>query len=300
MPRLIHAETAEQCSLGDCVDAMATQPFDPSDEGNLAASALWLRRLANNRTFLGDVLLDQIRNRHREPEMESGYGPQSITLSPTVGGTFLRANIWPSERDHCFQESGARSFVYGVPHDHNFAFLTAGYLGPGYLSDYYEYDYEEVAGYPGEKAGLRFIERTALSEGKMMLYRAHLDIHSQLPPASLSVSLNIMHIGPAQGWYDQYGFDLDQGTVTRVVSPNSTEVFLRAAIATGEAEALDLAERFGQSHPSDRLRLASFEARAMLHEDVVAQDALWREAELSGCRMLEAVAKQKRKVLQNA
>jgi hypothetical protein len=32
--------------------------------------------------------------------------------------------------------SGAAAFVYGLPHDHNFDFLTLGYFGPGYWSDY--------------------------------------------------------------------------------------------------------------------------------------------------------------------
>jgi hypothetical protein len=292
MPRLIQCSDNGECSLAECVEALADAPFDPGDEANLQACALWLRRLTNNRTFLGDLLLDQIKNRHRGPDIESGYGPQSIALSRKVGGTFLRANIWPSERDHCFQASGAKTFVYGIPHDHNFSFLTAGYLGPGYRSDYYEYDYETVAGYAGESVDLRFVERTALSQGKMMLYRAHRDIHSQLPPESLSVSLNIMHIGPAQGWFDQYGFDLDQGTVTRVLSPNSTEVFLRAAVATGQSEAVDLAERFGKTHPSDRMRLASYEARALLCDGVADKEALWREAERSGCRMVAAIAGQ--------
>ena len=297
MPRLIECDAQAQCSLEECTQAMAETPFDPNDEANLQASAVWLRKLTNNRSFLGDLLIEQVKDRYRDPAIESGYGPQAIALSNKVGGTFLRANIWPSQRDHCFQASGAKTFVYGVPHDHNFSFLTSGYLGPGYYSDYYEYDYASVAGFAGEQVPLRFIERSALHEGKMMLYRAHRDIHSQIPPDSLSVSLNIMHIGPAQGWHDQYGFDLEEGEIARVLSPNSTEVFLRTAIATAQPEALDLAERFGRSHPSDRLRLASFEARALLLDDPAQRDALWRAAEQSGCRMLEGVAKQRRSAL---
>src|SRR3546814_4352282 len=92
----------------------------------------------------------------------------SDLLSPRVDGVFVRANIWPAEADHCFKASGAKTFVYGVPHDHNFSFLTSGYFGPGYRSDYYEYDYAQVAGYVGERPGLRFIERSALSEGKQI------------------------------------------------------------------------------------------------------------------------------------
>lgn len=272
--------------------------FDPEDETSLAAAALALRRLGNNRSFLGDILIAQLKERHRDIGESAVYGAQSIVLSRPRGGCFLRANIWPSEQDACFRSSGARTFVYGMPHDHNFSFLTVGYLGPGYGSDYYEYDYAGVAGFAGEKPGLRFVERSALSEGKLLLYRAHQDIHSQLPAASLSVSLNIMRTHPAEGWFDQYGFDLDSGAITGVLNPTATETYLRCAVGLGGAEAWDLAAHFGHHHPSDRLRLASYEARAhgLAPE---AADGLWREAEASGSRLIAREAAARRASLGN-
>ena len=129
-----------------------------------------------------------------------------------------------------------------------------------------------------------------------MLYRAHLDVHSQLPPEAMSVSLNVMGIDAAQGWHDQYRFDPASDTVTAILNPTSTETFLRLAVGLGGAEAQDLAERFGHSHPSDRMRLASYEARALL-ADRAGQDALWREAELSGSRMVAVEAKARRQNL---
>lgn len=47
----------------------------------------------------------------------------------------------PSGGDPITAASAATNLAYGYPHDHNFSFLTSGYLGPGYVSDYYEYDY---------------------------------------------------------------------------------------------------------------------------------------------------------------
>lgn len=294
MPRLIDAASEEQCVLEECIEGLAATGFDPQCEERIASASIWLRKLNNNRTFLGDLLIEQIKPHYRDSVIESGYGPQAIVLGPKCNDVFLRANIWPAKSDHCFQASGAQTFVYGVPHDHNFSFLTCGYLGPGYRSDYYEYDYESVAGFAGERPKLRFVGRGQLDQGRLMLYRAHVDIHNQIPPESLSVSLNAMHVDPAQHWYDQYGFDLEQGAITRVLNPNSTEAFLRVAVASGHQGALDLAEQFGRHHPSDRLRLASYEARAGLHTDLLAQDELWREAELSGCRMLRETARQRR------
>ncbi len=300
MPRVIEAASNESASLDEVIDRLSDIRLDPHCEQRTQMAAHELRKLNNNRTFLGDMLIDQIKQRHRDAGLQSGYGPQAIVLSPVRGNTFLRANIWPSESDLCFQTSGAKSFVYGVPHDHNFSFLTSGYLGPGYRSDYYEYDYSAHHGFPGEAAKLTFVERSALSQGKLMLYRAHRDIHSQLPPESLSVSLNIMHVDPAQDWYDQYGFDLEQQRIERVVSPNSTEAFLRVAVATGSDEAHDFAEWVGDHHPSERLRQASYEARSLQLADASARDAMWRKAESAGSRMLSEVAKQKRAELVGA
>lgn len=296
MPRLIECHDDAQFSLAACLDALGECGFDPADEASVARGALALRRLANDRGFLGDLLIAQLKGRNREVGESSAYGAQSIVLSRPRGGCFLRANIWPSEQDACFRSSGAKTFVYGMPHDHNFSFLTVGYFGPGYGSDYYEYDYESAAGYAGERPGLRFVERSALGEGTLMLYRAHRDIHAQLPAASLSVSLNILRIHPAEGWFDQYGFDLESGAITGVLNPTATETFLRCAVGLGGAEALDLAENFGRTHPSDRLRLATYEARALLLEDAEA-DQLWRQAEACGSLLVAREAAVRRKAL---
>ena len=300
MPLVIDNPADEVCSLAECIEALGELGFDADDPASTATAAAWLRRLANNREFLGEVLVDRLAGR-AGAELASGYGPQAIMLSRPrdnrPGAAFLRAAIWPSPRDHVFQTSGAASFVYGAPHDHNFDFLTVGYCGPGYASDYYVYDYDEVAGFPGEEAGLRFAGRSVLSPGKLMLYRRHVDVHSQLPPESLSVSVNVMRLDPAQGWFDQYGFDLERGTVARWLNPLASEAFLRVAVASGAQGALDYAAWVGAAHPSDRMRLASFEARAELLGDPAEVDALWRAAELSGSRMVAGAARAKRAAL---
>ena len=217
-------------------------------------------------------------------------------LSPLGGEFFLRANAWPSRDEHMVRASGNGPFVYELPHDHNFDFLTFGYFGPGYESYYWEYDHEAVAGAIGEPAGLVFTGRQRLDPGKLMHYRAHRDVHSQLPPPALSVSLNVMHTGGAQGWLDQYRFDTGSNTVADVLSHGASEVFLRIAVGLGGAEALDLADRFARSHPSDRMRLTALEAQAGVLEDV-ARDDLWRRAEGSGSRLVAREARRRREVL---
>lgn len=208
----------------------------------------------------------------------------------------MRANIWPSRDEHLFRASRGGTFVYELPHDHNFDFLTLGYFGPGYWSDYWEYDYEAVSGAVGEPAGLRFVERSRLEPGKLMHYRAHRDVHSQLPPDALSVSLNVMHAGGAQGWTDQYRFDVGQGTIAGVISSGASEVFLRLAVGLGNDDARDLAERFGTTHPSERMRLAALEAQAGVLSEA-ERDDLWRRAESGGSRLVGLEARRRREAL---
>jgi hypothetical protein len=299
MPHVIELLDDQVASLAACCDAIAAQGFDPRDEGSLHNAALQLRRLGNNRDFLGDILVDQLAARHRDEDAQSNYGPQALVLSRLDQGFFIRANIWPSAQETIMRASGDASFVYGLPHDHNFSFLTHGYFGPGYWSDYYEFDYEALAGYAGEPAGLRFVERARLEPGKLMLYRAHLDVHSQLQPDALSVSLNVMHASGATAWLDQYAFDTERNLITKQLSHGASEAFIRIAVGLGGQEAQDLAHRFARHHPSDRMRLHALDALASIANDDAARDALWRRAEAMGSRLVAMEARSRRERLLN-
>lgn len=298
MPRVIELEDARVAALDEAVDAIAAGGFDPHDEASLGNAALWLRRLGNDRDFLGDILIGELAQRHRDDVLDNAYGPQVVMLAPPCGDFFIRANLWPSPDEHMVRASGGTSFAYGLPHDHNFSFLTLGYFGPGYWSDYYEFDYGDVTGWRGEAVpSLRFVERARLDPGKLMLYRAHVDVHAQHPAEALSVSLNVMHTSGAQGWLDQYRFDLDRREIGAIISPGPSEVFLKLAVGLGSDEALDLAQRFARRHPSDRLRLAAWDALAAREVDPGARDALWREAEGAGSLLVAMEAKARREGL---
>ena len=299
MPRLIEPEdnspdAIAASSLEECAAALEAERFDPHDPDSLAHAAGWLRRLGNNPDFLGNVLVAQLAARHRAEPTAQGYGPQVVVLTPPGAGAFLRANVWPGANDALVRASGASPFLYGLPHDHNFSFLTHGYFGPGYWSDYFEYDYADVAGWTGELAHLRSTGRHRLEPGKIMLYRAHRDVHLQLPADSLSVSLNIMHADPAMHWLDQYSFDVERGTVSGIIGDGPSEAFLRVAVALGSAEAHDLAERFVHHHPSDRMRLCACDALAAAAPDPAARDRLWASAERAGSRLVAMEARVRR------
>lgn len=296
MPRVIEHADDSVLGLDQSIAALEAQGFDPGEEGSLLGAARVLRRLGNNRDFLAELMLGELKARHRTDQARTAYGAQVIMLSPLGGQFFLRANIWPSRAEHAFRASGKGAFVYELPHDHNFDFLTIGYFGPGYVPDYYEYDYQSVSGAVGEPVALRSIERETLSPGTLMHYRAHRDVHSQLPPESLSVSLNIMHAPGSQGWTDQYRFDVEHGRIAGALNAGASEVFVRIAVGLGCEDARDLAADFAARHPSERMRLTALDAEAGVL-DPAARDELWRRAEGSGSRLVALEARRRREAL---
>ncbi|HEY0149668.1 MAG TPA: transposase [Allosphingosinicella sp.] len=277
MPLTINCgEDKSAIELADLVETLQGR-FDPRDEEGLVQWGPALRQLGNNRRFLGDLAIAELKQHCMGQTARNQYSSQVILLH--IQRDFvIRANLWPSQSDSVYANSGPDPFFYEVPHDHNFSFLTVGYLGPGYWSDYYEYDYDRVMGVPGEEVDLRFIERSCLSEGKVLLYRKHLDVHSQLPPDSLSVSLNIMAATPASEFQDQYRFDLASNRVASLVNPSALETLVRLAGVFGGGNGQDLVEDFAVRHPSDRIRFAAWRAKAAAAPDIDSRIAVYEEA----------------------
>ena len=131
MPRLINTNTEEQLELGELVDMLETGGFDPEDEDGFAAFGPALRRLANNRRFLAEIATRELKQRCEGQVRLNQYGPQVILLHASSSNFLIRANFWPAMEDSILRNSGKAPFFYDVPHDHNFSFLTVGYLGPG-------------------------------------------------------------------------------------------------------------------------------------------------------------------------
>lgn len=260
MPRLIDSGDGEAFDLDALVDALDTHPFDARDEDSLADAGPLLARLGRNPRFLADLAIAELKTRCAGQDAQNRYGAQVFLLKPPNGRYALRANFWPAAQDAVTRASGPEAFFYGHAHDHNFPFLTYGYLGPGYWSDYWERDPEALAGVPGEDAGLRFTGRRRLMPGQLMLYRLHRDVHRQLPPDSFSVSLNILAYDPAQPWLSQHRFDVDSGTVASALTVASSEALL--ALSVHLADGVDVAHAFARSHPLARMRTTALDAIA--------------------------------------
>ncbi len=270
MPRLIDPPAGAALDLEEVAARLDERGVDLADEASIAHCAALIEGLRRNPDFLAAQVIAALKASYADQLALNRYSAQVFLLHRSPRGFYLRANMWPSERDAAFAASGPAAFSYGVPHDHNFHFLTAGYFGPGYISDYYDYDPETVDGRVGEPLNLKFVERSQLGEGKLMLYRAHRDIHSQLPPESLSISLNIMDEGEHVPWRDQYIVDLEAdaerwGTIAKRPTLTSGEMLLRCAVHLTD-DGKDIAEQFATAHPVLRVRANAIAALAAVEE----------------------------------
>ena len=275
MPRILDPGAGDAIGLDDLAEALDASDFDPRDEDSLAALGLLLARLGRNRSFLADLVIAELEDRCSGQSAGNAYGAQVFMLRPPNGRYVIRANFWPAREDAVVRASGTAPFFYDLPHDHNFSFLTVGYQGPGYWSDYYEYNVAALAGLPGEVAGLRFVERSRLEEGKLMLYRARRDVHVQLPPDSLSVSLNILAFDRAQPWLDQFRFDVAAGTIAAGLTTAPSEALVAMAVQFGGETGAGLASELAVRHPAPRMRVTALRALASCAADRAARVAIF-------------------------
>jgi hypothetical protein len=112
----------------------------------------------------------------------------------------------------------------------------------------------------------------ALTEGKVALYRAKRDVHIQLPPEQLSVSINLIPKGSAQHEV-QLQFDESSRTICRYLNFSGAEVAVRLAGLIGTHEHLHALKLISNQHPSCKLR-----ALALLSQMSIApecDDAIW-------------------------
>jgi hypothetical protein len=292
MPRLIAAETDESWTLAELVDHLETSGLDTRDEESFASFGAALKKLANNRAFLADRMIAELKERCDDQVRDNQYSAQVVMLHVSDSGYLIRANFWPAMQDSVIRHSGTDPFLYHVPHDHNFSFLTVGYLGSGYWSDYYEYDYGEVVGYPGEAVNLRFVEKARLDLGKVMLYRAHRDVHRQLPADDMSVSLNILETSPSAVFRDQYKFDVETNRIAAVMTRMSLEPMLALAAHFGGGNGTDLLAEFAAGHPSERVRWFALRARAAALGEVDDRLAVLEEGTRSDSGLVAGMARR--------
>lgn len=288
MALTLHCESSTVLRLDDYLDRVEAE-VDLRDPESIAASAPWLRELANDRSLVVNRL-----NRYVE-ETFSGrdYGSAQAILLGRRKDFYVRANLWPSTRDVATARVYQDQFSYNLAHDHNFHFLTVSYLGPGYETDIYEYDPETVEGYIGEAVEIRFLERVKFQQGMVMMYRASRDLHVQYPPVDLTVSLNLLIAPPETSLRDQYHFDLERKVIAALppeMESSERVGFVRMAGQIGDANSQQLLADLAARHPCRRTRIAASEALAQLRPQEA--QAIWERAAVDLSPLVQREARQ--------
>ena len=270
----ISGSTSRVVSLDEFIDHVHTQ-VDLRDQDSVAAAASMFQGLANDRELVVRQLNRQVKHQFRSQAVASA---QVIFLGE--GRDFyVRANVWPSNADIASGRVYQDQFAYHLAHDHNYNFMTVCHHGPGYITEIYEYDHERLEGQVGEKVDFRFLERKHFNAGMVMLYRASKDVHIQLPPEELSVTLNFMISTPEVRLRDQYFFDLESKTLMEYpgeLDGSRRVSVLRMAGHIGNGDTQQLLDDLAHSHPCRRTRLAAHESLARLDPAGAAQ--IWEAA----------------------
>jgi hypothetical protein len=238
-------------------------------EHDLDASARMMRRLANNRRFLVERLNEELAALDNLKSFQSNnlYTPQVFLLHADPS-FFVRVCVWEPLR----KRPGETLFFYESAHDHNFSFMTVGYHGSGYRTEIAEYDPATLLGYVDEPVPMRFLEETTLPLGKVMFFRQSIDIHTQLPPEELSISINVLK-RPGNERPDQYFFDMQRGLSKGKADKNPNAMLARLAGAVGDETTLGLLEEIAARNGCRRTRLAAYEVLAARRGQAAWQSA---------------------------
>lgn len=222
-------------------------------EHDLDRSAQVMGRLFNNRDFLAEHLSRILRG-----EIETSFGGYSSQVFVLRNFKYftVRAVVWDRARGI----PGEEIFLYEKPHDHDFSFFTLGYFGPGYRTSIYNYQHDAVVGLEDEEVKVDLVEEWELAERDVVLYRSSVDIHTQSPPASLSISVNILQNVPAFGNHRrQYEFSGDLRRIRRVVNLGPQSLLLKAGAQMG-GPCIPFVEEIARSSRNDCIRFSAVES----------------------------------------
>ena len=237
------------------VDSLGADVFDTRNSDTVARK---MRMLCNNRVFFAEHLARELRS--DEPVNENQYRARVFVIHKSRY-FMIRAVVW----EPIIKLPDDNMLAYRVCHDHNFDFYTVGYYGPGYRTMIYKYDYDSVLGCPQERVDMTLLEDTTLDYGKVMFYSRNVDIHQQMPPPDLSISINLMSQAGINSEQmsrrvnRQYDFDLQNSTIVGRIKTSPDEALLSIGAALG-GECVDLIENIAKCDTSDIVRFKAIES----------------------------------------
>lgn len=241
--------------------ALARDRIVPCSFESLEENASILAGLASDRTFLSNVLNIDLR-RAMSGEKTHIYTHQCLILAQNDDFA-LRANFWvPPTKYVERSEIEKELYSYEFAHDHNFDFITIGYVGTGYITDLFQYDRSSVQGLVGESVGLDFLGTERLEPGRVMGFKGGKDVHIQYYPSEFSISLNLLLRDKAQQELPQYHFDVSEKKISGYVETALTSRFsvLRFAKYAGDAETTELLGDLIRTLEQPLLRAGAYDA----------------------------------------
>jgi hypothetical protein len=199
---------------------------------------------------------------------DSFVPPQTFGLL-VRDGFGLRVNVWPTVRQaNTYAQQEMLLYAYGLPHNHDFSFLTVGHFGEGYETDLYEVDASKITGADGQAVELKNYSRQRLSEGRVLSFSAFSDLHTQFVPPSLSISINLIII-EAKKEGEQVFFDTKKSTVIGDIEEGTVgrmKLTLDLAKAFPTDDTVRILSDFADTNRYDRLRRTALDHVAALDE----------------------------------
>lgn len=251
------------------------QQHELTDPNSIMATAPLLKALAADK-----FLLVRHINEHLSDTVTSDRYNNYSALSFIIGrgnGFIVRANLWPRHSSYNTDNLSTKvSHNFDIPHNHNFELLTVGFAGAGYETIIHEVDETKIVGFPGEKVDLRFLEQTTLPEGKVMFYRRFKDVHIQLPPKELSISLNLLVQDNTGVSGSQYTFNFENKEIIGELSGRVSDhnMMFEFAKHLGDENTGNHLIAIAEKHDNPLARYAAFDAAAQLIES----NTVWRVA----------------------
>ncbi len=202
--------------------AIAEQRFDPNDADSIWEMRGPLAALALNQDWIFETMAERLRERMKSPWAREQPSYFVLHLAKTFA---LRANIWlPERRGVAPAVLENAAFSYDFPHDHNFCILTATCFGGGYETDVYTYDSLDPSATVGSTISVESLGRQLLAPGRVFLYEACHDVHTQLPVNDITVTLNMLPYRREDHARPQYIFEhIDERTLRIIGMPLSPE-----------------------------------------------------------------------------
>ncbi|WP_343600063.1 hypothetical protein [Pseudomonas sp.] len=162
-----------------------------------------LRALAENRGLLGEGVRAHL-GEHGFTRGDQAYNAYSFSLFHSLEMS-LRMTLWMPVEAKVEQQT----FIYGLPHTHDFELYAVGYHGSGYLS--VTQPIENAAQLSdGAKPIVGAAESRRLSPGTLLHLRAFDDMHYVMPPDEFSISLALMIADARRGQPGLRAWSFDQ------------------------------------------------------------------------------------------